>query len=117
MELIIECWEFVYSVFFFLMIRRPPRSTQGVSSAASDVYKRQPYKQLIKKDFTLCVYETILLYVRNRQQLYEQNPIHFALLNQTPEYIKYADFIVFRISYLNKDTSRGKSRGRFNLQD
>eukprot|EP00831_Metopus_contortus_P024030 TRINITY_DN21052_c0_g1_i2.p1 TRINITY_DN21052_c0_g1~~TRINITY_DN21052_c0_g1_i2.p1 ORF type:complete len:134 (-),score=30.15 TRINITY_DN21052_c0_g1_i2:40-441(-) len=26
---------------FFLMIRRPPRSTQGVSSAASDVYKRQ----------------------------------------------------------------------------
>eukprot|EP00831_Metopus_contortus_P009267 TRINITY_DN13574_c0_g1_i3.p2 TRINITY_DN13574_c0_g1~~TRINITY_DN13574_c0_g1_i3.p2 ORF type:complete len:104 (-),score=28.73 TRINITY_DN13574_c0_g1_i3:116-427(-) len=31
-------------LFFFLMIRRPPRSTQGVSSAASDVYKRQaPY--------------------------------------------------------------------------
>eukprot|EP00831_Metopus_contortus_P052123 TRINITY_DN43764_c0_g1_i2.p2 TRINITY_DN43764_c0_g1~~TRINITY_DN43764_c0_g1_i2.p2 ORF type:complete len:136 (-),score=36.58 TRINITY_DN43764_c0_g1_i2:61-468(-) len=28
-------------MFFFLMIRRPPRSTQGVSSAASDVYKRQ----------------------------------------------------------------------------
>eukprot|EP00831_Metopus_contortus_P080531 TRINITY_DN8253_c0_g1_i1.p1 TRINITY_DN8253_c0_g1~~TRINITY_DN8253_c0_g1_i1.p1 ORF type:complete len:179 (+),score=35.68 TRINITY_DN8253_c0_g1_i1:83-619(+) len=25
------------------MIRRPPRSTQGVSSAASDVYKRQLY--------------------------------------------------------------------------
>eukprot|EP00831_Metopus_contortus_P055182 TRINITY_DN46609_c0_g1_i2.p2 TRINITY_DN46609_c0_g1~~TRINITY_DN46609_c0_g1_i2.p2 ORF type:complete len:109 (-),score=38.75 TRINITY_DN46609_c0_g1_i2:65-391(-) len=31
----------VLVVFFFLMIRRPPRSTQGVSSAASDVYKRQ----------------------------------------------------------------------------
>ena len=34
-----------YAVFclkkIFLMIRRPPRSTQGVSSAASDVYKRQ----------------------------------------------------------------------------
>eukprot|EP00831_Metopus_contortus_P041556 TRINITY_DN3261_c0_g1_i9.p1 TRINITY_DN3261_c0_g1~~TRINITY_DN3261_c0_g1_i9.p1 ORF type:complete len:146 (+),score=20.94 TRINITY_DN3261_c0_g1_i9:58-495(+) len=29
--------------FFFLMIRRPPRSTQGVSSAASDVYKRQTF--------------------------------------------------------------------------
>ena len=27
------------------MIRRPPRSTQGVSSAASDVYKRQKYSQ------------------------------------------------------------------------
>ena len=26
------------------MIRRPPRSTQGVSSAASDVYKRQDWK-------------------------------------------------------------------------
>ena len=30
----------VFSIFF-LMIRRPPRSTQGRSSAASDVYKRQ----------------------------------------------------------------------------
>ena len=30
----------------FLMIRRPPRSTQGVSSAASDVYKRQHTKLL-----------------------------------------------------------------------
>ena len=28
---------------FFLMIRRPPRSTQSRSSAASDVYKRQVY--------------------------------------------------------------------------
>ena len=29
------------SRFFFLMIRRPPRSTLDRSSAASDVYKRQ----------------------------------------------------------------------------
>src|SRR5450759_5947533 len=28
-------------MFFFLMIRRPPRSTPCYSSAASDVYKRQ----------------------------------------------------------------------------
>src|SRR5665254_24334 len=28
-------------MFFFLMIRRPPRSTRVRSSAASDVYKRQ----------------------------------------------------------------------------
>eukprot|EP00831_Metopus_contortus_P018677 TRINITY_DN17982_c0_g1_i4.p1 TRINITY_DN17982_c0_g1~~TRINITY_DN17982_c0_g1_i4.p1 ORF type:complete len:148 (-),score=35.90 TRINITY_DN17982_c0_g1_i4:71-514(-) len=34
------CLKFI-CFFFFLMIRRPPRSTQGVSSAASDVYKRQ----------------------------------------------------------------------------
>ena len=30
-----------FYVFFFLMIRRPPRSTLDRSSAASDVYKRQ----------------------------------------------------------------------------
>ena len=30
-------------LFFVLMMRRPPRSTQGRSSAASDVYKRQVY--------------------------------------------------------------------------
>ena len=29
------------------MIRRPPRSTQGVSSAASDVYKRQKFVCLL----------------------------------------------------------------------
>ena len=28
-------------IVLFLMIRRPPRSTQSRSSAASDVYKRQ----------------------------------------------------------------------------
>ena len=35
---------YVYVFFllcFFLMKRRPPRSTQSRSSAASDVYKRQ----------------------------------------------------------------------------
>ena len=36
------------------MIRRPPRSTQGVSSAASDVYKRQEitdtYEQMEDED-------------------------------------------------------------------
>ena len=31
----------IFLFFFFLMIRRPPRSTLDRSSAASDVYKRQ----------------------------------------------------------------------------
>ena len=31
----------LFSGVFFLMVRRPPRSTQSRSSAASDVYKRQ----------------------------------------------------------------------------
>ena len=34
-----------HCVFFFLMIRRPPRSTLDRSSAASDVYKRQDLTQ------------------------------------------------------------------------
>ena len=37
--------------FFFLMIRRPPRSTQGRSSAASDVYKRQQLAQRLEQLF------------------------------------------------------------------
>eukprot|EP00831_Metopus_contortus_P002875 TRINITY_DN11072_c0_g1_i4.p1 TRINITY_DN11072_c0_g1~~TRINITY_DN11072_c0_g1_i4.p1 ORF type:complete len:112 (+),score=19.83 TRINITY_DN11072_c0_g1_i4:56-391(+) len=39
----------VVVIFFFLMIRRPPRSTQGVSSAASDVYKRQVLESVEKQ--------------------------------------------------------------------
>ena len=35
----------VVCLFFFLMIRRPPRSTLDRSSAASDVYKRQPHRK------------------------------------------------------------------------
>ena len=38
---------------FFLMIRRPPRSTQSRSSAASDVYKRQI--QCFKKQFPVVI--------------------------------------------------------------
>src|SRR5450756_2752321 len=38
------------------MIRRPPRSTQSRSSAASDVYKRQGYKsKRIQEDFNMLV--------------------------------------------------------------
>ena len=35
---------FFFLFVFFLMIRRPPRSTLDRSSAASDVYKRQELK-------------------------------------------------------------------------
>ena len=38
---VIVLWLYTFMCFFFLMIRRPPRSTQSRSSAASDVYKRQ----------------------------------------------------------------------------
>ena len=45
---------FSYS-FFFLMIRRPPRSTLSSSSAASDVYKRQIdgfYREIAQSDIS-----------------------------------------------------------------
>ena len=38
---------------FFLMIRRPPRSTQSRSSAASDVYKRQKIDSIRGMDITI----------------------------------------------------------------
>ena len=42
------------SFYFFVMIRRPPRSTLDRSSAASDVYKRQAGEQgrrgLVQRD-------------------------------------------------------------------
>eukprot|EP00831_Metopus_contortus_P078066 TRINITY_DN7471_c0_g1_i1.p1 TRINITY_DN7471_c0_g1~~TRINITY_DN7471_c0_g1_i1.p1 ORF type:complete len:262 (+),score=9.86 TRINITY_DN7471_c0_g1_i1:110-895(+) len=46
------------------MIRRPPRSTQGVSSAASDVYKRQAYNfsQFIFQRIFLFIFRSFLLY-------------------------------------------------------
>ena len=44
------------------MIRRPPRSTQGVSSAASDVYKRQVQIEL---DINVQVYIIIPVKLQN----------------------------------------------------
>ncbi|WP_460413972.1 hypothetical protein, partial [Staphylococcus aureus] len=44
------------------MIRRPPRSTQGVSSAASDVYKRQrPYKARMILGFSMSFLNAIFI--------------------------------------------------------
>src|SRR5428012_1273 len=40
------------AVLFFLMLRRPPRSTQSRSSAASDVYKSQVFE---RADFAFLV--------------------------------------------------------------
>ena len=44
---------------FFLMIRRPPRSTLDRSSAASDVYKRQLLKAGTEHTFLITVRENI----------------------------------------------------------
>ena len=47
----------VVKLFFFLMIRRPPRSTLDRSSAASDVYKRQ--QQINENAKLLCWHHVI----------------------------------------------------------
>ena len=49
------------------MIRRPPRSTQGVSSAASDVYKRQ-----------------VADYLNNRPELIDVSIEPKLIINGTP---------------------------------
>ena len=40
---------YVYNRLFCLMRRRPPTSTQGMSSAASNVYKSQPSYSLARE--------------------------------------------------------------------
>ena len=51
------------------MIRRPPRSTQSRSSAASDVYKRQVYDYSLKADqsFQVVCDPKSLLYIYGMQ--------------------------------------------------
>ena len=50
-------------MFFFLMIRRPPRSTLDRSSAASDVYKRQVKYDLKGKIFHLIFIAYLVLVI------------------------------------------------------
>eukprot|EP00825_Cyclidium_porcatum_P013034 TRINITY_DN1681_c0_g1_i1.p3 TRINITY_DN1681_c0_g1~~TRINITY_DN1681_c0_g1_i1.p3 ORF type:complete len:257 (+),score=20.39 TRINITY_DN1681_c0_g1_i1:119-889(+) len=61
--------------FFFLMIRRPPRSTHCISSAASDVYKRQIYF------FQYCIYQLFFYLVTDYSftDILQQNPVYPAV--------------------------------------
>ena len=54
------------SLFFFLMIRRPPRSTLDRSSAASDVYKRQLKDSLFNEDKNKVIQELQVKYETNQ---------------------------------------------------
>ena len=51
---------FFFFLFFLLMIRRPPRSTLDRSSAASDVYKRQPQAEALDDCSHFAVKEQII---------------------------------------------------------
>eukprot|EP00825_Cyclidium_porcatum_P018345 TRINITY_DN2093_c0_g1_i17.p2 TRINITY_DN2093_c0_g1~~TRINITY_DN2093_c0_g1_i17.p2 ORF type:complete len:106 (-),score=27.42 TRINITY_DN2093_c0_g1_i17:144-461(-) len=61
------------------MIRRPPRSTHCISSAASDVYKRQIYKRLTNFKFHLLNYSFNQLFVYLDNTLKQQNYNTFYL--------------------------------------
>src|SRR5428012_19413 len=53
---------YVYISIFYVMIRRPHRSTQRRSSAASDVYKRQAkHRFVLKKVFEIDVQQNLLV--------------------------------------------------------
>ena len=66
-----------FRYFFFLMIRRPPRSTLDRSSAASDVYKRQDHDYLLEGGvFTKDLIETWIEWKRKN----EVDPIRFLSL-------------------------------------
>ena len=70
-------------VIFFLMIRRPPRSTQSRSSAASDVYKRQRH---------VCQYQHRVSFKQQRKPavlscprcFYDLCPMFFAFHTRSP---------------------------------
>eukprot|EP00831_Metopus_contortus_P006798 TRINITY_DN125_c0_g1_i6.p3 TRINITY_DN125_c0_g1~~TRINITY_DN125_c0_g1_i6.p3 ORF type:complete len:301 (+),score=63.49 TRINITY_DN125_c0_g1_i6:95-997(+) len=75
--------------FFFLMIRRPPRSTQGVSSAASDVYKRQVSTQSTWEIIYLQLFiQQIILQVVNKLKQYRNFFEELLVMNK---YGKYKD--------------------------
>ena len=65
--------------FFFLMARRPPRSTQSRSSAASDVYKRQVY---VNVEYGSCIPEIALEI---------QEKVKEAIENMTGYEVKFVD--------------------------
>src|SRR5680860_1912984 len=59
------------------MIRRPPRSTQSRSSAASDVYKRQSPGDALTQVFRMCSPCLVLIdeWVAYARQLYSRDDL------------------------------------------
>src|SRR5450756_1153882 len=81
------------------MIRRPPRSTQSRSSAASDVYKRQalPYDGMTREE---------------AQKAVAGNPLSFMHVEKSeidvPDQTKSNDMIIYQTAKRNFAQMRGK---------
>eukprot|EP00831_Metopus_contortus_P021513 TRINITY_DN19631_c0_g1_i2.p2 TRINITY_DN19631_c0_g1~~TRINITY_DN19631_c0_g1_i2.p2 ORF type:complete len:100 (+),score=26.10 TRINITY_DN19631_c0_g1_i2:79-378(+) len=85
------------------MIRRPPRSTQGVSSAASDVYKRQTQSTW---DLNPCLELFLIKYPTCSSVNKKGNDLPLDLLSlihisepTRPLYISYAVFCLKKKKY------------------
>ena len=70
-------WPFYMFLFvlFFLMIRRPPRSTLDRSSAASDVYKRQVVTEIVHR----AVEAGPVLFLLGRQLQFGLDPLDIRI--------------------------------------
>ncbi len=75
-------------MFFFLMIRRPPRSTQSRSSAASDVYKRQEFDKFKKLENEIVHFKRIKF---SDGEKFEQIKKKIEEIKQYPEKQKELD--------------------------
>ena len=68
-------------LFFFLMIRRPPRSTLDRSSAASDVYKRQAGELIDQCKITKNISKGDTLTMKNHQfEVLFNDPVSYTHL-------------------------------------
>ena len=79
------------------MIRRPPRSTQGVSSAASDVYKRQALEEKLENPDQMIDFQTE--YTKELHGLSDYPKIDFELIRKhfkEWEHHKMEDIMTYR---------------------
>eukprot|EP01016_Furgasonia_blochmanni_P027118 TRINITY_DN28650_c0_g1_i1.p1 TRINITY_DN28650_c0_g1~~TRINITY_DN28650_c0_g1_i1.p1 ORF type:complete len:256 (+),score=55.17 TRINITY_DN28650_c0_g1_i1:9-776(+) len=100
------------------MIRRPPRSTQSRSSAASDVYKRQAYKMMIDRvSFRVLGALALLLgsIFMAAQHYYDdatfsfdlEESFEFEVINKDVEPVNFIDSRKFSGSSANRTTMYG----------
>eukprot|EP00825_Cyclidium_porcatum_P009995 TRINITY_DN15113_c0_g1_i1.p1 TRINITY_DN15113_c0_g1~~TRINITY_DN15113_c0_g1_i1.p1 ORF type:complete len:202 (+),score=38.31 TRINITY_DN15113_c0_g1_i1:75-680(+) len=92
------------SCFFFLMIRRPPRSTHCISSAASDVYKRQQQMDLhyliaISRSFSYSFQLTLKL-LRRMKSTFEYLG-KYDIINSVSAYLDSSQVISIKYQSFN----------------
>eukprot|EP00826_Nyctotherus_ovalis_P061325 TRINITY_DN8714_c0_g1_i12.p1 TRINITY_DN8714_c0_g1~~TRINITY_DN8714_c0_g1_i12.p1 ORF type:complete len:161 (-),score=52.60 TRINITY_DN8714_c0_g1_i12:147-590(-) len=89
------------------MIRRPPRSTHCISSAASDVYKRQP--------FTLLIIDSIMAPFRveysGRGELAERQQVLNKVLNRLQKLSEQFNVAIYMTNQVTADPGAAMAYG------